>query len=123
VPRHLFCGDDATYQAVCQMSKADRQEAMNHLLGHCAHAIAVPGCDYEIGLIYDPSTNSYTPIWDWYDSRLAQILPPDHSKNPLLQQYAVEVTRKQAVANGYAVTHHGVDQDGTIDLVLTSYVV
>src|SRR4051794_36582951 len=49
VPRNLFA-DQAEYDRVLAMSRDERTATMEELLGTCAHAIHVPGFEYELAV-------------------------------------------------------------------------
>lgn len=114
VPRHMFA-DEAEYQRVIKMSKTDRSDYMTKLLGKCDHAISVPGCRYEIGLI--KRGNNYQPAWDWYyQGGLKEHMKEDGG--PLLQAYAIEMATMTAKQQGYHVAEQPLD-NGTVKLTLT----
>ncbi len=101
VPRNIF-ESEAEYLKVCSMERKTRKEYMTALLGNCTHAIKVPGCNYEIGLLQ--KGNRFIPIWDWYDYTLAkkmQSTPNINDGGPLVQAYAVEKAKLEALRKGY----------------------
>lgn len=111
-PRHLFT-TEAEYKRVCAMEKADRIEYMNKLLGTCTHAIKVPGCNYEIGLIQQG--DKFVPIWDWYEGKLNSAMRQEGG--PLVQAYAVEKAKLAAQAYGNTWTE-SIHQDGSVELTI-----
>ncbi len=74
--------------------------------------ISVPGCDYNIGLRYDP-TGHYKVFADtWYDGGLDKHLLPI---NPLAQAYAIELAKITAQQQGQTITETA-DAEGTVHL-------
>lgn len=110
VPRHLFT-DEAEYKRVVNMPKHERKEHMNGLLGKCAHAIKVPGCSYEIGIL--DQGNKLVPIWDWVAHDLHTAI--GQKGGTLVQAYAVEKAKLEAMANCHSFTET-VDEKGTVTL-------
>lgn len=101
VPRQLF-STQAEYEEMIKLSPQERRQKMNTLLGHCDHAIAIPGQQFEIGLI--KRGQEYVMIWDWA-SNLRQILgDPAHPEiNPFPAAYLTEEIRMEAEAQGFFV--------------------
>ncbi len=79
-------------------------------LGHCAHAIGVPGCAYEVGLL--ARRGHYLPVWE-PTLELGAALGANGGK--LWQSYAGEVARRAAHRRGHAFGRH-VDSRGTLRL-------
>jgi hypothetical protein len=115
VPRGLFASEQE-YQAVLAMDRTERKQHMNNVLGKCEHAISVPGCQYEIGLIKHGS--GYTPIWDWYEIDLHNAL--GSNADPLKQAYAVERAKIEAQRSGYRV-HEKLLPSGAVHLTIQGY--
>ena len=85
-------------------------------LGKCDHAIQVPGCEYEIGVIKKPE-GGYELVWDfWRSGGLENVLGKDAGK--LKQAYAKVKVFKEARLNGYQVSH--IRTDTGIRLTLTA---
>jgi len=83
-------------------------------LGKCDHAIIVPDCEYEIGVVR--RENSYILLWDsWYRGGLKKKI----GKNAgiLKQAYSVERIRREARKKAYRVIEKRTDQG--IRLVLS----
>ena len=81
-------------------------------LGHCDHAIKVPGAKYEVGLVY--RNGKYNLLWDfWYGGGLEEQLGPNGQK--LAQAYAIEAARLEAQRQGYSVWEEA-GQDGEVKL-------
>lgn len=76
-------------------------------LGKCDHAIIVPDCEYEIGVV--KRENSYILLWDsWYRGGLKKKI----GKNAgiLKQAYSVERIRREARKKAYRVIEKRTDQ-------------
>lgn len=69
-------------------------------LGKCEHAIKVPGCSYEIGVVRNQN-GSYQLLWDSWESKLRLAIGQNASV--LKQAYTTEVVRQQAKLKGYRV--------------------
>ena len=80
--------------------------------GKCDHAIKVPGCSYEIGVV--KRNNSYQLLWDSWESKLK--LSIGENANILKQAYTVETVKQEAKLKGYRVIEKKTDK--TIRLVL-----
>lgn len=42
--------------------------------GKCDHAIVFPGCNYDVGLVWDAAQQAYTLVWDYVDHNLKEKL-------------------------------------------------
>lgn len=75
-------------------------------LGKCQHALHLPGCNYEIGVVKSPNHAGYTLLYDFYGQgrKLKQTFGPGLGR--LTQHYGMALATKQAHAKGYAVTRH-----------------
>ena len=84
-------------------------------LGKCHHAIRVPECEYEIGIV--KKDTSFILLWDsWYRGGLEKILGVNAGL--LKQAYATERVRKEAKLKGYNVQEKKIKNG--IRLVLSS---
>lgn len=111
IPAHLFTPERAaTLQA---LPREERIEAMNEFLGRCDHAIAVPGCQYEIGL--KNYGDHYQLAWDFWEGPMNRAMGT--GGGPLLQAYAVEKAKLEAQRQGFTCTESTL-QDGTVKLQL-----
>jgi len=80
--------------------------------GRCAHAIAIPGCLYEIGLVR--RRGHFLPAWDDApDGGLNEVLGPN--AGVLWQAYVAEMTRRAAFHRGHHYSRH-TDYAGTLRL-------
>ena len=78
-------------------------------LGKCHHAISIPGCKYEIGII---QKNDHLVIaYDAFDRNLAEAIGAKAAK--FNQYYEAEHVRAQFRANGY-IFHESKTEDGTL---------
>lgn len=72
-------------------------------LGKCTHAISVPGCGYDIGLVYNPKTKGYTLAYDYWGTgqKLKEAIGENGGK--FLQHYGVCKATLIARSKGYFV--------------------
>ena len=83
-------------------------------LGKCDHAIRVPGCQYQVGVL--KRDQRYILLWDYYQAGgLTDKIGKDAGK--LKQAYTVARVRRQAHQKGYRVRECRLDQ--RVRLVLT----
>jgi hypothetical protein len=83
-------------------------------IGKCDHAICVPGCEYEIGIVQ--RGDHYILIWDYYHAGgLTQKIGPNAGK--LKQAYTISRVKKDAYRKGYRLRETKIDQG--VRLVLT----
>jgi hypothetical protein len=68
-------------------------------LGTCDHAIKVPECSYEIGVV--KKNNTYQLLYDSWESRL--IMAIGRNAGILKQAYTTEVVRYDAKMKGYRI--------------------
>ena len=81
-------------------------------LGHCDHAIRVPGARYEIGVVQ--REGEYKLLWDFFVSGgLEERVGPNGQR--LVQAYAVEAAKLEAERQGFSCYEEPV-QDGAIRL-------
>lgn len=86
--------------------------------GKCEHAIQMPGCTYEIGVVKRPDGKGLTLIYDFYGpgSKIKNALGQGCEK--LKQFYGVHKATLAAKAKGYMVARKTLT-DGTIKLQVT----
>ena len=100
----LFGASVGDYPLPDGMTEAD--------LGHCSHAIRVPGARYEIGL--HQTSTGYLPVYDyWHSGGL-----PENAGNMLAQSYATARAMQQLRRQGYTVREQR-QTNGNIRLVAT----
>lgn len=76
-------------------------------LGKCDHAISVPGCRYEIGVL--KKDQNYHLLWDfWQEGGLEEVLGKDAGK--LKQAYACARIKREAVSKNLHVTEKRMDK-------------
>ena len=67
-------------------------------LGHCEHAIAVPGANYEIGVVKAKTHPGYQLMYDfWVSGGLEPKVGKDGWK--MTQEYVIEQTKEVAIKN------------------------
>jgi hypothetical protein len=67
-------------------------------LGKCSHAIRVPGCSYEIGIVQKGP--HYILLWDyWHAGGLSKVI--GNNAGVLKQAYALERIRREARLKNY----------------------
>lgn len=76
------------------------------MLGHCEHAIKVPGATYEIGVCRNPSGKGYTLLYDFYEwqghgGHAIKELLGGEKLPKLVDLYGVHKTTRWAVSKGY----------------------
>ena len=83
-------------------------------VGKCNHAVKVPGCDYEVGVIR--RGDHYILLWDYYFvGGLVEKIGPD--AGILKQAYTIARVRREARRKGYRIREKKIDQG--VRLVLT----
>ncbi len=89
-------------------------------LGHCEHAIHVPGAEYEVGVCRRRDGKpGFELLWDFYSpGGLTAQLGTNGQK--LVQGYAIAVATKAAKAQGYTVKQEA-GTDGKVRLVLSKW--
>jgi hypothetical protein len=77
-------------------------------LGKCSHAIRVPGCSYEIGVVQ--KGQNYILLWDyWSAGGLSKVI--GNNAGVLKQAYTLERIRKESRLKGYLI-HEARTQNG-----------
>ena len=76
-------------------------------LGKCDHAIRVPGCDYEIGVVQ--RGERYILLWDsWSAGGLVEKIGPN--AGILKQAYSIRRVRSEARRKGYRIRERRMNQ-------------
>ena len=84
-------------------------------LGKCDHAIRIPGCLYEIGVV--KQNDRYILLWDYYSvGGLSEKIGPNAGR--LKQAYTVARVTKEARRKGYRVMEKKTEQG--VRMVLTA---
>jgi hypothetical protein len=86
-------------------------------LGKCDHAIAVPGCGYELGL--KKIGEEYKLLWDFYDPTLKQAMG-GASGEKFCQEYGLACVTLEAERNGYGWTKTVLD-NGSYEIQIETY--
>lgn len=86
--------------------------------GKCDHAISLPGCGYDIGLLMNKATGGYRLYFDYYGEghKIQAALGANGQK--LLQYYAANKATMEARRKGYIVTRQTA-ATGNIKLCIT----
>jgi hypothetical protein len=110
-----FCQDQKTYAwygryvGDSPLPKGFAEEEM----GKCDHAIKVPDCGYEIGVV--KQEGAYTLLWDsWYSGGLEEKIGKD--AGILKQAYTIERIKREARRKNYQVRE--IKKDRSMRLVL-----
>ena len=83
-------------------------------VGKCSHAIRVPGCRYEVGVVQ--KGQKYVLLWDsWASGGLSKVI--GNNAGILKQAYTLERTRKESRLKGYLI-HEARTQNG-VRILLT----
>lgn len=114
IAREVF-ETEAEYQRVLGMPSEERKAYMNKLYGKCDHAISVPGCKYEVGVL--DKGGRYVLAWDYVDYKLCEAMGGSEA-NTLKKLYAAEKTKLEAQKQGYKV-YEEQKQDGSLLLTLS----
>ena len=107
------------------LNAAERSKFMTEFMGNGDHAISVPGCSYEIGVLARADAQGrsrYLLAYDyWSSGGLARAMPTkEGDPNLFAQAYAIEAAKLQAVLEGYSIEEH-TQNNGTIVLTLGDY--
>jgi len=80
-------------------------------LGHCEHAIHIPGASYEIGLCKAKVGTGYVMLFDFFGQKTLLEKIGGEKAHKLLQSYSVNKTELEMKRKGYQtrreVTHTG----------------
>ena len=88
-------------------------------LGHCSHALRVPGNSqaYEIGIVERRDGEpGYTLLWDYWQGGFGLEKLVGENADNLRYQYSLAVTRKQCAEQGFWVSEE-TQPDGTVVIV------
>ena len=85
-------------------------------LGHCDHAISVPGAKYEVGVV--KRGNDYALVWDYWQAGGLLDKLGGQKASKLMRSYSLHKTYKEAVRLGHAVYNESHDAEGGIELTL-----
>jgi hypothetical protein len=84
--------------------------------GKCLHAIHVPGCQYEVGVIARPDGKpGFSLIWDFMDTQLQTALG-GQTADKLRQNYATAAAISAARKQGFRVSEQK-QANGAVKLV------
>ena len=87
-------------------------------MGKCLHAIEIPGCNYDVGVIKNPmGGKDYKLIWDfWKDGTLKNKLGNDAGK--LVSAYEVEQTKLAAKLNNHICREKETDTEYQLEILM-----
>lgn len=84
-------------------------------LGKCSHAIRIPGCQYEIGVVQQGV--AFTLLWDfWHAGGLLQKI--GQNAGILKQAYTLERVRREALLKRYQIKESKIDNGVRIALTM-----
>ncbi len=86
-------------EALDRMTERERLRVLTDTFSRCDHAISVPDCSYEIGLVQTPT--GYKVVYDAFEDGGLQNVFNEANGDPLAQAYAVEKAGMIAEENGY----------------------
>jgi hypothetical protein len=86
--------------------------------GKCLHAIQLPGCQYEIGVVNRPDGKGYTLIYDFYGPGRKIMTTLGKGCEKLKQMYGVHKATIAAKQRGYMVQRQTLSC-GSIKLQIT----
>lgn len=90
------------------MTAEQRRDWMTTHFGKCQHAISIPNCAYEVGLVY--KQGRWLPLWDsWQSGGLDKVLTPESGLGGLAQAYAVEKIKLDAESRGWSWSEEVLD--------------
>ncbi len=90
-------------------------------LGKCLHAISIPGNRraYEIGVVERrDGKGGYTLHFDFYNKGFGMEDIAGVNAVKLLNCYAAEVAKQEAMALGYMITQDEIDEHGNVQLLI-----
>jgi hypothetical protein len=120
LPEELFTPEQLTH--IKRLDDSERQKYMTEFMGNCDHAITVPGCSYEIGVLEvrcKEGGKKFVLAYDYWPSGGLHTKMPTKpgDPNPFAQAYAIEAAKAQAIIEGYSVEESTL-ANGTMVLTL-----
>ncbi|MDE2100946.1 MAG: DUF1257 domain-containing protein [Patescibacteria group bacterium] len=88
------------------------------LYGTCDHAIEVPNCNYDIGLLKNPETGGYKLYFDFYGEGHKIQAALGNNGQKLLQYYAAHKLAMESKLKGYMVQRKSVGDK--LELTITN---
>lgn len=90
-------------------------------LGHCEHAIGVPGTTWEIGLAKKPGMKGYRMLFDFFGSQGQPILEAlgGQQANRFLQTYKTVRVEREAKKLGYQ-TQRQLGKNGAVNVLVSN---
>ena len=108
------------FLADSDVGRATAKEFNAKAFGKCEHAIKVPGCSYEVGVVKNPTGKGYRLIYDQFGSGgegIAKKLGGE-KLTKLTTEYGAEVATKQLRRKGYTIGRRYLN-NGQIKLTAT----
>lgn len=87
-------------------------------LGKCTHAISLPDCKYQLGLLEDAS-GKYTLLWDWYEGTLQKAMGGKQGEK-FMQEYGLAAVQVEADEQGYNYTTKKLE-NGSYEIEVETY--
>lgn len=87
--------------------------------GKCDHAIKLPGCQYEIGIMKAPDGKGWSPVWDFFGqgAKLSAVIGQNAEK--LMAAYNQEFVTQFAEQEGMELTTE-TDSEGKLVLTMST---
>lgn len=78
-------------------------------------------CEYDIGFIYNTSTEAYDMVADWWAIRERVGHDQDALTSQIMQRYAYQKVVKEVKSRGFMIAEQKEDQDQAIRLVVRKW--
>jgi hypothetical protein len=111
IPDGMF--DEEETARLRKMSSEERRRIMTERFPQCEHEISVPGCSYSVGVV--KKGNGYQLRYDYYESAIVSALG-GQSAPLIVQAYAIEKARREALKLGYRVLGEQKNAQGAVTL-------
>ena len=100
----------------------------------CDYVLKLDDSPYDVGFQYDPKTQTYAPMFDEYNKKVAAQIGADvnvcpmpksaegraqHQLGKLMQHYAEAAAVNSAIMQGYSVESTTTDEQGNVHVTLT----
>ena len=84
-------------------------------LGTCSHAVRIPGCKYEVGVLKGVD-GSHSIVYDYWERSMNEAL--GQNAGPLIQAYAVQKTLAEARRMGRGVLSQTTLASGAVEILV-----
>lgn len=78
-------------------------------------------CEYDIGFVHNPKTQTFDMIADWWAIKDRIGYDQDMLSNKIMQRYAYQKVLKEVNARGFLVAEQKQDADQTMRLVVRKW--